>query len=272
MTCGHPPAVAAARAAETKRRSPARPRPGGAHRHPVRPAHRLPLANLAARAGLRERLDLLAQAARLAGCRGVGPAPSPPARPARLTRPHRLVTRLAGFRERPGEKGGEETGPNPTDRGRPGTKRHLLVDRNGIPLAVLISPANRHDSRMLEPLLDAVRPIKGLWGRPRTRPAKRHADKAYDFGCCRAACRRRGITPRIARRGIEPSEKLGRHRWVVERTLAWLARYRRLTVRYERLAEMHLAFVTIAGALICWRCLQRGASRAGGRRCAATGT
>ena len=106
-------------------------------------------------------------------------------------------------------------------------------------------------------MLDAVKPIKGLWGRPRKRPAKLHADKAYDFDHCRQACRRRGITPRIARRGVESSEKLGRHRWVVERTLAWLARYRRLTVRYERLAEMHLALLTLACALICWKWLLR---------------
>jgi transposase len=50
---------------------------------------------------------------------------------------------------------------------------------------------------------------------------------------CKGALRRRGIKSRIARKGIESSEKLGRHRWVVERTLAWLAKYRRLTIRYE---------------------------------------
>ena len=158
----------------------------------------------------------------------------------------------------PGEKGGEETGPNPTDRGRPGTKHHLLVDRNGTPLAALISPANWHDSRLLEPLLDTVQPVKGLWGRPRKRPNKLHGDKGYDFDRCREACRTRGIAPRIARRGIESSENLGRHRWVVERTLAWLGRFRRLTVRYERWAELHRAFLTLACALICWRQLQRG--------------
>jgi IS5 family transposase len=127
------------------------------------------------------------------------------------------------------------------------------VDRNGIPLAALISPANWHDSRMLEPLLDAVRPIKGLQGRPRKRPAKVHADKAYDFGSCRTACRQRGITPRIARRGVDTSERLGRYRWVVERTLAWLAQYRRLTVRYERHVTMHVALTTLACALVCWK-------------------
>jgi transposase len=92
-----------------------------------------------------------------------------------------------------------------------------------------------------------MRPIKGLWGRPRKRPEKLHGDKGYDVERCRDACRRRGIAPR---------EKLGRHRWVVERTLAWLGQYRRLAVRYERLAEMHLALVTLACALICWKGLE----------------
>jgi IS5 family transposase len=110
---------------------------------------------------------------------------------------------------------------------------------------------------MLEPLLDAVQPVKGLWGRPRKRPDKLHGDKGYDFARCREACRRRSITPRIARRGIESSEKLGRHRWVVERTLAWLARYRRLTVRYERLAELRHALLILGCALICWKALHQ---------------
>jgi transposase len=130
------------------------------------------------------------------------------------------------------------------------------VDRRGVPLAVTLTAANVHDSKEREPLLDAVRPIKGLWGRPRRRPAKLHADKGYDFDRCRAACRTRGIRPRIARRGVESSERLGRHRWVVERTFGWLARCRRLTIRYERRVDSHLAFTTLACALICWHRVQ----------------
>ena len=57
--------------------------------------------------------------------------------------------------------------------------------------------------------------------------------------------------PRIARRGIESSEHLGRYRWIVERTLAWLARFRRHAIRYERRADLHLAFTTLACVLIC---------------------
>jgi transposase len=101
-------------------------------------------------------------------------------------------------------------------------------------------------------MLDTVPPIARPLGRPRRRPAKLDADKSYDARHCRAACRRRGITPRIARRGIESRERLGRHRWVAERGFAWLSRYRRLRVRDDRLAEIHLAFLQLACALVCF--------------------
>jgi IS5 family transposase len=84
---------------------------------------------------------------------------------------------------------------------------------------------------------------------------KRHADKAYDSSRCRQALRSRGVIPRIARRGIESRERLGRYRWVVERTLSWLNRFRRLKVRYERRAEVHEAFLSLGCALICWQAL-----------------
>jgi transposase len=157
----------------------------------------------------------------------------------------------------PAKAGGAATGPNPTDRGKPGTKRHLMVDRQGIPLAILLTAANVHDSTVLEEVLDHVPPVRQPRGRPRRRPGKLHADKAYDFRRCRRACRKRGIVPRIARRGIESGERLGRHRWVVERTLSWIARCRRLAIRYERRVDIHLAFLTLACALICFRSVQR---------------
>jgi transposase len=94
-------------------------------------------------------------------------------------------------------------------------------------------------------MLDAVAPIRRPKGRPRRRPDKLHADKAYDHRVCREDCRRRRIKPRIARRGVEDSRRLGRHRWVVERTLAWLGRFRRLATRYERRADIHQAFLTL---------------------------
>jgi IS5 family transposase len=113
---------------------------------------------------------------------------------------------------------------------------------------------------LLEPMVDAVPAVtgpRGRPGRPRRRPAKLHGDKGYDYPRCRRALRRRGIVPRIARRGIEPSDKLGRHRYVVERSLAWLVGYRRLQVRYERRGDILLGFLELACALICLKSLKR---------------
>ena len=118
----------------------------------------------------------------------------------------------------------------------------------------MLTAANVHDSKVLEEALDAIEPIKGSRGRPgrpRKCPKKLHADKAYDFDRCRKALRKRGIKARIARSGIDSSERLGRHGWVVERTLAWLARYRRLAVRYERWDDIHEAFLHLGCSLIC---------------------
>ena len=152
----------------------------------------------------------------------------------------------------PAKRGGPLTGPNPTDRGKAGTKRHVVVDRQGIPLAVKVTGAHRQDCTVFTSILEAIPPIKGRYGRPRRRPEKLHADKAYDHRFCRAYLRKRGMKSRIARRGIESSERLGRHRWVVERTLAWLNRFRRLTIRYERRADIHEAFLQLGCILICW--------------------
>jgi transposase len=132
------------------------------------------------------------------------------------------------------------------DRGRPGSKRHLLVDGNGTPLVAVLTGAQVHDSKIFEQLVDGVEPVKGPRGRPRKRPEKLHADKGYDFQRCRRFLRRRGIKARIARRAVESSQRLGRHRWVVERTLAWLSFYRRLCVRYERRADIHEALLELA--------------------------
>ncbi|MGX1886083.1 IS5 family transposase [Streptomyces sp. NPDC055287] len=148
---------------------------------------------------------------------------------------------------------GQLTGPNPTDRGKSGSKIHLIVDRNGLPLSIGISAANTHDSQALEPLLRGIPPIRSRRGPRRRRPAKLHADKGYDYVHLRQWLRSRRIAPRIARRGIENSARLGRHRWVVERSIAWLAGCRRLHRRYERKPEHFLAFTAIAATLICNR-------------------
>jgi IS5 family transposase len=111
---------------------------------------------------------------------------------------------------------------------------------------------------MFETMLDAVPPLRHGPGRPRRRPGKLHADKGYDYPRCRRALRKRRIKARIARRGVESKERLGRYRWVVERTLAWLnTRFRRLRIRYERRADIHQAFLSLACAMICWNYIIR---------------
>jgi IS5 family transposase len=108
------------------------------------------------------------------------------------------------------------TGRNPTDRGKAGTKYHLLVDARGLILHTLLSPANTHDSVQFEPLVETnpgVRAHRHRPGRPRRRPDKLHADKGYDYPRCRRYLHQRGIKVRIARRGIESSNHLGRVRW-----------------------------------------------------------
>jgi transposase len=87
-----------------------------------------------------------------------------------------------------------------------------------------------------------------------TEEASREASrlhKAYDDNKCKEALRKRSIKSRIARKGVESTETLGRHRWIVERTLAWLSKYRRLTIRYERRDDIHEAFLHLGCSLIC---------------------
>ena len=212
----------------------------------------------ARRDGVRVGYELLAQAARVAAGGRVGGVAPGLAGAHGAGRAVGLEPSLAGQHQPGGQKGGPETGPNPTDRGRPGTKRHLVVDAHGTPLGVTLSGANRHDSLMLAPTLDAIPPIRsGKRGRPRRRPQKLHADKAYDSRRCRAECRARGIKARIARKGQDSSQRLGRYRWVVERTHAWMARLRRLTVRYERRDDIHLAFTLLGCALVCMNQIRR---------------
>jgi transposase len=248
-------AVAAAGGPEAEGWSTTGPGQGRSHRHLVRAPYGHPLADASGRDGLRVRRDLLATIARLASRRRLGPTAPRTAAPIAGCGPDRLEPSLRGQFVDRGEKGGAATGPNPTDRGRPGTKRHLITDRRGIPLGFLLTGANVHDSMPFEALIDAVPPIRGKRGRPRRRPDKLHADKAYDHRRCRNACRRRKIKPRIARRGLETSQKLGRHRWVIERTFAWFNKLRRLTIRYERRLDIHHAFTSIACSLMCLNAL-----------------
>ena len=110
---------------------------------------------------------------------------------------------------------------------------------------------------MFETCVDAIPAVKGLKGRPRRRPYKLHADKGYDYARCRVHLRKRGILSRIARGGVESREKLGKHRWVVERTHGWFAGFGKLRIRFERQLDTHLALRKLAAAIICARFVDR---------------
>ncbi|WP_375710447.1 IS5 family transposase [Propionibacterium freudenreichii] len=150
-------------------------------------------------------------------------------------------------------KGGNHVGPSPVDRARPGSKHHLIVDANGTPLQVSVTGGNRHDVTQLLPLVDALPAIRGVVGRPRRKPRRLYADRGYDYDLYRRRLRARGITPKIARRGVAHGSGLGKKRWVVERSFAWLHQFKRLRTRYERQADLHLGLLHLACAIICWR-------------------
>lgn len=101
----------------------------------------------------------------------------------------------------------------------------MLSDRTGLLLAVGVSAANTHDSLGLQPLVRAIPAVRSRRGLRHRRPDKLHADKGYDYPHLRAWLRDRRITPCIARRGVDTSARLGRHRWQVESTIAWLFGY-----------------------------------------------
>ncbi|WP_438804510.1 IS5 family transposase [Nocardia alni] len=142
-----------------------------------------------------------------------------------------------------------------SEPGQSGSKIHVLSDHTGIPLSVGISAANTNDAAALEPLVKAIPAVRSRRGPRRRR--KLHADKAYDTAGLRRWVRDRGIEVRIARKGIESAEPLGRHRWIIEPTMSWLTGYRRLNIRYDRKATHYLGFLTLAATLTCYKKLAK---------------
>ena len=171
---------------------------------------------------------------------------------------HGSILSEVGASGKPGAVQGSATVPIPTDRGKVGTKRHLVTDARGTPLGPIVNGANCHDSPLMAPTLDAIPPVRsGRRGRPRQRPDKLHAEKAYNARVRRRECRARGVRPRIAQHGIERSDRLGWHRWVVERSHAWFNRAGRLPIRYERRAAIYEAFTFLQASLITLRQFER---------------
>lgn len=147
--------------------------------------------------------------------------------------------------------GGEETGPSPVDRRKLGSKHHLLVDANGVPLAASVTAANLPDVTQLVPWVAATPPVAGKPGRPRWRPKVVQGDRGYDSDPGRWVLRWLGIRPEVARRQTEHGSGLGKTRWVVERTISWFHNFGRLRIRRDRRADIHQAFMTLAMSLIC---------------------
>lgn len=130
-----------------------------------------------------------------------------------------------------------------------------MTDGQGIPLATTLTGANEHDVTQLLPLIDRIPRLRRRNGARRRRPFAVLADRAYDSEEHREELKRRGILPLIARRGFWHGSGLGRWRWVVERTHSWLHQNRRLRVRYDRLPEIHEAFLSLGCAMVCWNFL-----------------
>jgi len=123
-------------------------------------------------------------------------------------------------------------------------------------MAVRLDAANRPDVEQLVPLVDAVPPVRGKAGRPRRRFGQVQGDRGFDSEANRQAVRDRGGEPVIGKRRTPHGSGLGKYRWVVDRAVAWLHKYRRLELRYEVRDDIHEAFLALACALICLNCLQ----------------
>src|SRR4051794_4969484 len=135
--------------------------------------------------------------------------------------------------------GGELTGPNPTDRGKAGTKYHVVVATDGTPLGAVPSAANVHDTRLFRHLLYLAQIVGAAI-------PKLYADAGYDSAENRDLCRRDGIQPHIRKIGAAHGSGLGRVRCVVEHDCAWLLVNKRLDRRWDRRGHIILALLTAA--------------------------
>jgi transposase len=129
----------------------------------------------------------------------------------------------------------------------------VLTDANGMPMATILTGANRHDVTQLLPLVDAVPFVAGKPGKPRHRFDTVQGDRAYHSDPHRQALRKRGSQPVLARRNARHGSGLGKYRWPVERTLSWMHQNRRLRTRYEKRDDIHEAFMELAESMICWK-------------------
>ncbi|KAA5533999.1 transposase [Roseiconus nitratireducens] len=149
-----------------------------------------------------------------------------------------------------------KVGPNPTDRGRCGSKLNVMTDRAGIPLAVIVSAANDHDIRFILPLVLLAFPVVGgAPGRPRIKPDLVRADQGYTSKDLLDLLASVGIEAEIPQQGTAHCEGLGKRRWPVERAISWLKQFRRIGTRRDRLSRVYESMVTLACILIAHRSL-----------------
>lgn len=119
-----------------------------------------------------------------------------------------------------------------------------------MPLATQVTAANVPDVQVALALVDAIPAIGGRVGAPVRKPGQVTGDKGYDAEWLRVGLQARNITPLLARRGRRESSTHQEGRWKIERTFAWIKRFRRLAIRYDRCAKLHHAFLTLACILI----------------------
>ena len=148
---------------------------------------------------------------------------------------------------------GEDTGPNPTDRGKSGSKHHVMTDAQGIPLSATVTAANVNEVTQALPVLLNMPPVGGKPGPKRQKPERLQGDRAYDSEPLRQLLRWLGIDPALAARNTEHGSGLGVFRWFVERTISWLHSFGRLRRRLDRLTEIQDAFLQLACDIICLR-------------------
>src|SRR5271170_1029243 len=152
----------------------------------------------------------------MASGRSLGATPPPAVEPTACRRADRLLSRHRGFVVGPCGARRKKTGPSPVDRRKNGSKHHIVVDAGGVPLATILTGANRNDVTQLIPLVDAIPPIAGKPGAPLRKPREVMADRGYDSDSHRMELSGRGIATAIARRRQEHGSGLGIFRYVVE--------------------------------------------------------
>lgn len=154
---------------------------------------------------------------------------------------------------------GDKRGPNPTDRAKMGTKKHLLVEQDGGPLGLAVDGANVNDHKLLEPTIEAI-----VIERPDPEEVVQHLclDKAYDNKASTGVCEQAGYLAHVRRIGEEKLDQAGEkthpaRRWVAERTIAWLQKCRAILIRYDKKSENYEGLVQLACALLWFRRLER---------------